>query len=107
MNRRSFFNRIARAAAIVALAPQIAFRTKAAAFEVDGGLQWRCNTIGIREQLKQCASSFKPTDTLDFDDFLKQVYAIKRQRGNEPMIAFAPEDAEAARRMVRAMRRLA
>jgi len=26
MNRRSFFNRIARAAAIVALAPQIAFR---------------------------------------------------------------------------------
>lgn len=34
MNRRSFFNRIARAAAIVALAPQLCFRAKPFDFEV-------------------------------------------------------------------------
>lgn len=49
MNRRSFFNRIARAATIVALAPQIAFRAP----RLKLGIEEEVGTVGFWSQTKR------------------------------------------------------
>lgn len=81
MKRRAFFQSLAKAAAIIALAPRIAFRVPEETFYHEG-IQYRSNTIGIREQLRLCANTFDPhaDNSLDMQKFFNTVFAVSRNR---------------------------
>lgn len=98
MKRRSFLKRLAEAAAIVALAPQIAFRAPKPKFEPDG-LQWRSNSTGIREILRQSEACFDPSVPLKMEDWLRQCYAIKESRGEQKEIELLVYDTPEGREM--------
>lgn len=77
MNRRSFFSKCLRAAAIVALAPQIAFRVKPDL----PTLTYRAN-FGVYEQLRACENVIV-REPLDLQAFFKLNYDIMRARQKE------------------------
>lgn len=81
-SRRSFFKRLAQAAAIVALAPQLCFRAKPEAFEL---LTYRKNVVGVYEQLRMCDEWVKEhgiNPPLDLDDCFKALYKLKEARAH-------------------------
>lgn len=85
MNRRSFFNSIAKAVAVVALAPQLCFRPRWEAPETV--LSYRCNVMGIYEQLRMCGNAYELTPPPTVLDLLNNVYAvIKRRKQNQEWV---------------------
>jgi len=79
MQRRRFFKALAKAAAIVALAPQLAFRVKPERIE----LHYVTNSTGVYEQLKACEGYVDRDGHINLDELFQLSADIKRKRGNQ------------------------
>ena len=96
MNRRSFFQSLARAAAIVALAPQLAFRVRPERLLVSEYvpvLEFKANAMGVYAQL-QAYGAVLDTNAKDspevkamFDKIYGPALARDRNARNEKVLA--------------------